>query len=1158
LLGRVVNKQKSTAVQFFSALSLPSLFLFGWSAMAQISVLTQHYDIGRTGANVNETILTPSNVNVTQFGKLFSYSVDGYVYAQPLYVAGVTMGAGTPQAGTKHNVVFVATENDSVYAFDADSNSPASNATPLWHITLLDTAHGAAPGARVMFSSDISNQTDIVPVIGITSTPVIDPTTGRLYVVGKSKEYPLNDPTHPYYVLRLHALNIADGKEAVSPVQMQASVPGTGTGSSSGTLHFDAYWQNQRPGLLLLHGIVYIGFGAHEDFGVWHGWILAYNATSLQQTGVWCSTPNGSDGGIWGAGTGLAADVPDPTGHPYGRMFITTGNGSFNAVAPNYTNSMNYGDSIIKLDLAGGVPTVTSGGKPVGDAFTPFDQAKLSSADTDQGSGGTLLVPGSGTPRLVVQSGKSGRVYVVDQDNMGGYHPTNTSDSEQKATLPTNVGVWSAPAYWNGHVYYWGVNDHLRSWTLSVTNGVPSLSSPLVAAEYSTFPGSTPVISSNGTGTGVNGIVWNILSQNFNSKGHETLEAHDTNSLKFLYSSDQNLSRDNPGNAVKFTVPTVANGKVYVGTEASLSVFGLLNGMTQAAAPVISPASQSFTSSLTVTMTDSTTSASIHYTTDGTIPTAASASYTGPLTLTTTETIRAIAVAAGYLDSNVTTNTYTRTTQAAMPTFNPAPGTYSSTQQVTISSTTAGATMYYTTDGTTPTTSSTKYTAPVTISATTTLKAIATAANLSNSAVASGVYTIQAASAARPSFSPAPGTYANPISVSIFSTTAGAAIYYTTDGTTPTTASNKYTGPVPISTTSTVKAIATAPNLANSTVSSANYTIQNGAAASPVFSPAPGTYSSAQSVTITSTTSGATIYYTTDGSTPTTASTKYAAPVTINSTATLKAIATATGLANSSVTSGVYTIQTATAASPTFSPPAGTYSSAQTVTIASTTSGATIYYTTDGSAPTTSSNKYSAPITISTTTTLNAMATATNFANSPVTSGTYTIQTATAASPSFSPAPGTYTNPINVSIFSTTPGATMYYTTDGTTPTTASNKYTGPFTVSTTTTVKAIATAPNFANSSLSNAPYKILAGTAATPSLSPPPGTYTGTQQVTITTTTPGATIYYTTDGSTPTTASTIYTGPVAVSVTETLKAMAVATNYANSAVAGGLYTIN
>jgi hypothetical protein len=608
---------------------------------------------------------------------------------------------------------------------------------------------------------------------------------------------------------------------------------------------------------------------------------------------------------------------------------------------------------------------------------------------------------------------------------------------------------------------------------------------------------------------------------------------------------------------VKFTVPTVANGKVYVGTEASLAVFGLLNGMTQAAAPVISPPSQSFTSSVTVMMTDSTPGAVIHFTTDGTTPTAASASYTGPLTVMTTETIRAIAIASGYLDSNVTTNTYTQTTQAAMPTFNPAPGTYSSTQQVTISSTTAGATIYYTTDGSTPTTSSTKYTAPVSITTTTTLKAIATATNLSNSAVASGVYTFQAASAARPSFSPAPGTYANPISVSMFSTTAGATIYYTTDGTTPTTASNKYTGPVPISTTSTVKAIATAPNLANSTVSSANYTIQNGAVASPVFSPAPGTYSSAQSVTITSTTSGATIYYTTDGSTPTTASTKYTAPVTISTTTTLKAIATATGLANSSVTSGVYTIQSATAASPTFNPPAGTYSNAQTVTITSATSGATIYYTTDGSTPTTSSNKYSAPITISTTNTLNAMATATNFANSPVTSGIYTIQTATAASPTFSPPAGPYSSVQTVTITSTTSGASIYYTTDGSTPTTSSNKYSAPITISTTTTLNAMATATNFANSPVTTGVYTIQTAAAASPTFSPAPGTYSSAQQVTMSSTTSGSTIYYTTDGSPPTTTSNRYSAPITISTTTTLNAMATATGMANSSVTTGAYTI-
>ena len=892
----VSKSRRSGAGKIFSALSLPALFLSGWSATAQISVVTQHYDIGRTGANTAETVLTPANVNFSQFGKLFSQSVDGYVYAQPLYMPGVTMGAGTPQAGTKHNVVFIATENDSVYAFDADSNAPVANASPLWHITLLDAAHGAAAGARVMYSTDIRT-TDLVPTIGITSTPVIDPSTGTLYVVGVTKE----DNT---YVQRLHALSITNGAEKFGgPVQLQGSVPGNGTGSVSGTLRYDPYWQNQRAGLLLLQGIVYIASGAHEDMGPWHGWILAYNASTLRQTGVWCSTPNGLRGGIWGAGTGLAGNVPDPTGHPYGRIFAATGNGTFNAVAPNYSNSMNYGDSIFKLDLTNGVPTMSSGGKTVGDTFAPFDQAQLDTSDLDQGSGGTLLLPdaASGGQHLLVQAGKTGRIYVINQESMGGYHSANKVDPQQKA----GVGqVFSGPAYWNGRVFVWAAADNLR--TFSFVNGIMSSTSTSTSAEYSNFPGSTPVVSANGN---TNGIVWNILSQNFASKGNATLQAHDaTNAAQLLYSTDQNLSRDNPGAAVKFAVPTVANGKVYVGTESRVSVYGLLNGATQAGAPALSPASTSFPSSVTVTMTDSTTGAVIHYTTNGTTPTAVSPSYTGPLTVTTTQTIKAIAIGTSYLDSNISSATYTKTTQATMPTFNPAPGTYSSAQQVTISTATAGATIYYTTNGTIPTTASTKYTGPVSIGATATLKGIATAPNLINSAVATGLYTIQAgATAARPSFSPGPGTYATAQQVSIFSTTSGATIYYTLSGTTPTTASTKYTGPVSISTTATLKAIATAPNLANSPVSNAPYTIQ--AAARPSFSPAPGTYSGAQHVSIFSTTSGATIYYTTNGTTPTTASTKYTGPVTISTTATLKAIATAPNLANSAASNAPYTIQ---------------------------------------------------------------------------------------------------------------------------------------------------------------------------------------------------------------------------------------------------------
>jgi len=890
------EERRSPAAKLFYALSLPVLFLIGWSATAQISVVTQHYDIGRGGANTSETSLTPSNVNPQSFGKLFSYAVDGYVYAQPLYLPGVTLGAGTPQAASNHNVVYVATENDSVYAFDADSNSSAANAVPLWHVTLLDAAHGAAVGARAMLSTDI-HTTDVVPTIGITGTPVIDPSTGTMYLVGKTKE-------NNTYIERLHALDIATGTEKFGgPVVLAASVPGNGSGSVSGTLHFDAFYENQRAGLLLLHGIVYIGFSAHEDIGPWHGWILAYNAATLRQTGVWCSTPNSLRGGIWGAGTGLAANVPDPTGHPFGRMFVTTGNGTFDAIAPNYSNAMDFGDSVVRLDLNNGVPTMSAGGKTVGDSFTPNNQAVLDNSDLDQGSGGALLLPNaaSGTQHLLVQAGKTGKVYVLNQENMGGYHPTNTADPQQKTAVRPFFGV---PAYWNGHVYFWASTDHLRAF--SFVNGVMSSASVSTSVETSNFPGSTPVVSANGN---TNGIVWNLLSANFATQGNETLQAHNAADVsKLLYSSDQNISRDNPGPAVKFTVPTVANGKVYVGAEYQVSVFGLLNGATQTSAPAISPAGQSFTSAspLTITMSDSTAGAVIHYTTNGSVPTAASATYTGPITVSGTETIKAIALATGQLASNVSTATYTKSTQTAMPRFNPAPGTYTSKQLVTITSSTANATIYYTTNGLTPTTASTKYIGPVPIGSTATLKAIATSSGLTNSAVASGLYTIGSGTAATaPTFSPAPGTYGATVQVAMSTTTSGATIYYTTNGVAPTTASPKYLGPIYVHVTSTVKAFASTGS-ASSAVTTGVYTIN--AAVAPTFSPAPGTYSSAQQVTMSTKTAGATIYYTTNGSTPTTSSAKYTAPITISTTTTLKAMAVASGLSNSTITAGTYTI----------------------------------------------------------------------------------------------------------------------------------------------------------------------------------------------------------------------------------------------------------
>ena len=270
--------------------SLTILLLLGGSTPAQ-NVTTQHYDIARKGAYTGETVLTPSNVNANNFGKLFYYVVDGYVVAQPLYMANITMGAGTPQAGTKHNVVFIATEHDSVYAFDADGNL-GPNSKPLWQITLLDSAHGAAAGATPVPASDMG-ETDLVPEVGITGTPVIDSATNTIYLVGKIKENGLD-------LARLHALDIMTGAEKFGgPVLLAASVPGNGNGSSGGTLKFDPKWTNQRTGLLLLNGIVYFGFGSHEDTGPYHGWILGYDAATLKLTGAWCSTSNGLGGGIW-------------------------------------------------------------------------------------------------------------------------------------------------------------------------------------------------------------------------------------------------------------------------------------------------------------------------------------------------------------------------------------------------------------------------------------------------------------------------------------------------------------------------------------------------------------------------------------------------------------------------------------------------------------------------------------------------------------------------------------------------------------------------------------------------------------------------------------------------------------------------------------------
>jgi len=1179
------------------------LLAMALSAHAQMNVTMQHNDIGRTGQNTQETILTPANVNKTTFGKLFSHSVDGYVYAQPLYVAGVTMGAGTPQAGTTHNVVFIATQHDSVYAFDADSNGGA-NANPLWQVTMLDSAHGAAANEKTVPNSDVSSS-DIVPEIGITSTPVIDTSSNTIYVVSKAT---VGDTS---FVQRLHALDITTGQEKFGgPAKLMASVSGTGTGSSGGALNFDPKWENNRPGSLLLNGIVYLGFAAHGDQGPYHGWVLAYNAKTLALTSAYCVSPNGGQGGIWMSGAGLAADLP--AGKPFGRMFVATGNGAFDATPPN-NNTMSYGDSHVRLDLTNGMMTAE-------DSFTPFNQASLNSSDTDLGAGGVLLLPdqsGAHT-HLLVQAGKQGIVYVVDRDNMGGNSGSSNNDV-QEVTTETGNGLWSMPAYWNGNVYIWGNGGKL---TVFSASGSGLSTNPIGTSSFTLgYPGATPSVSSNGT---ANGILWALQTDQYGPGGNAVLHAlNATNVATELYNSSQN-SGDAAGPYVKFAVPTVTNGKVYVGTANQVSVYGLTSGgQQQVAAPVINPAGETFTGTLSVTITDSTNGATIYYTTDGSTPTTSSTKYAGAIAVATTETISAIATETGFLTSPVAKQTYTLNSQVLAPTFTPGTGSFTAAQSVTITDATASSQIYYTTDGTTPApgAGTTKlYAGAIAVGATTTIKAIATAAGLSNSPVASATYTITpagsginfsagfAASAGSITFNGATklddtrlqltdgGTneassafYNTPVNIQAFTTdfslqlsnaVLGAdGMTFTIQGVGPTALGCSGGGlgygpdlpvnPDPCSGTPIAKSIAIKfdfySNDGEGTDSTGLY--QNGASPTiPAIDMTPSgvILASNDAMAVHLTYDGTTLAMTiTDNVVGKTFTQSW--PVNIpglvgGNSAYVGFTGGSGGLSSSQkVLTWTFTSSngtTAIAATPLITPAAGTYTLPTSVTITDTTPGAAIFYTLNGSTPTASSTLYSAPIALTGTTTVSAIAVATGFTNSAVASNVFTIQ---AGMPMFTPAPGSYTASQNVSITDSTAGAAIHYTLDGSTPTATSTLYSGPVVVNTTETLSAIAVATGFANSSVASGLYTITAsGAVATPAFSPAAGPYTSTQNVTISDATAGATIYYTTNGSTPTTSSTKYVGAIPVSSTETIMAIATATGLTNSAVATAAYTIN
>lgn len=545
------------------------------SRLLLTNVLTYHNDLASTGQNLNETALTTSNVNASSFGKVFTSStVDGQIYAQPLVVTGVqNIDGGT------HDVVYVATEGDSIYAFDANTGSL------LWHNSYLQ------PGERTLTTNDVSSANIISPQIGITGTPVIDASTGTMYFVTTSTTAASGtNASSSNTFQRLHAIDISTGNEKFGgPVDIQASVNGTGTGNDgNGHVPFDSLIQLQRSALTLANGVVYIAWASYNDLGPYHGWIMGYNSSTLQQVAVFNDTPNGAQGGIWESGAAITVDAQ-------GNLYLETGNGTFdgqNGTSGNtgpapgpvtgldsngFPISGDYGDSFVKLTVdPNSTPTTQNEngwGLKVADYFTPFNQQYLDDYDLDLGSAPVLLPDSAGNsthPHLMIGAGKDGTIYLIDRDNMGKFGLSDDVVQEQQSL----VSAFGSAAYFNGSIYFATIGgigtDHAKAF--SISNGTMS-SSPTSESPDSltggTWRGSTPSISANGSS---NGILWTLDGSS------NQLRAYDATNLgNELYTSAQAANnRDQIGTVDKFTVPTVANGHVYVGTANALVGYGLL------------------------------------------------------------------------------------------------------------------------------------------------------------------------------------------------------------------------------------------------------------------------------------------------------------------------------------------------------------------------------------------------------------------------------------------------------------------------------------------------------------------------------------------------------------------------------------------------------
>ncbi len=532
------NDRCHNSIQPFHTLGLCILTLCAATIAHATDVTTYHNDKQRTGQNLAETTLTVTNVNASTFGKIGFLSVDGVIDAEPLYLSDVSI----PGKGT-HNVIYAVTENDSVYAF-------GGGGALLWQVSLLGA--GETP-------SDNHGCGQITPQIGITSTPVIDRTSGphgTIYVVAMSK-------SSSGYFQRLHALDITTGQEEFGgPVTIQAKYPGSGDNSQGGYVIFDPGQYAERAGLLLVNHVIYTGWTSHCDARPYTGWVIGFSESTLAQTSVLNLTPNGSEGSIWQAGAGMAAFN--------GNIFLLDANGTFDTTlnAQGFPQSGDYGNAFVRI-------STTNNTLAVADYFTMHNTVQESDSDEDLGSGGALLVPVQKDAKgndyyLGVGAGKDGNIYVVNEVNMGKFNPNNDSAIYQEIDGALNGGIWSMPAYFNNSVFFGPVGNNLLKFKFSDAR----LSSSPVSKTTTSFPypGSTPSISANGT---QNGIVWAI---EHNKSTGDVLHAYEaTNLTTELYNTSQAAAgRDTFGTASHFGTPLIVNGRVYVGTSTGVAVFGLL------------------------------------------------------------------------------------------------------------------------------------------------------------------------------------------------------------------------------------------------------------------------------------------------------------------------------------------------------------------------------------------------------------------------------------------------------------------------------------------------------------------------------------------------------------------------------------------------------